>query len=135
MQKTSKLARDGAIWGLIMVAPTIIGLLVLNIYPFIETIYMSFSKSKPFGMFEFEGIDNYVEMFQNAEFWKATWNTILFCILTVPVGIHLLLLNASSVIVKQTMCFLYPNHQKKNLSTSLKLAQISKPNNRNIPTI
>ena len=31
--------------------------------------------------------------------------------------------------------FLYPNHQKKNLSTSLKLAQISKPNNRNIPTI
>ena len=48
---------------------------------------------------------------------------------------HLLVLNASSVIVKQTMCFLYPNHQKKNLSTSLKLAQISKPNNRNIPTI
>lgn len=94
MQKTSKLARDGAIWGLIMVAPTIIGLLVLNIYPFIETIYMSFSKSKPFGMFEFEGIDNYVEMFQNAEFWKATWNTILFCILTVPVGIFLALLVA-----------------------------------------
>ncbi len=30
---------------------------------------------------------------------------------------------------------IYPNHQKKNLSTSLKLAQISKPNNRNIPTI
>ena len=48
---------------------------------------------------------------------------------------HLLLLNASSVIFKQTMCFLYPNHQKKNLSTTLKLAQISKPNNRNIPTI
>ena len=94
MQKTSKLARDGAIWGLIMVAPTIIGLLVLNIYPFIETIYMGFSKSKPFGMFEFEGIDNYVEMFQNAEFWKATWNTILFCILTVPVGIFLALLVA-----------------------------------------
>ena len=45
MQKTSKLSRDGAVWGLLMVAPTIIGLLVLNIWPFIETIYMSFSKS------------------------------------------------------------------------------------------
>ena len=33
-------------------------------------------------------------MFQNAEFWKATWNTILFCILTVPVGIFLALLVA-----------------------------------------
>ena len=94
MQKTSKLARDGAVWGLIMVAPTIIGLLVLNIWPFIQAIYMSFSKSLPFGMFEFEGIDNYVEMFQNVEFWKATWNTILFCILTVPVGIFLALLVA-----------------------------------------
>ena len=30
-------------------------------------------------------------MFQNAEFWKATWNTIFFCILTVPVGIILAL--------------------------------------------
>jgi multiple sugar transport system permease protein len=70
-----------------MVAPTIIGLLVLNILPFIQAIYMSFSKSLPFGMFEFEGIDNYVEMFQNAEFCKATGNPSWFCILTVPVGI------------------------------------------------
>lgn len=94
MQKTSKLARDGAVWGLIMVAPTIIGLLVLNMWPFVQTIYMSFSKSLPFGMFEFEGVDNYIEMFGNMEFWKATWNTILFCILTVPVGIFLALLVA-----------------------------------------
>ena len=33
-------------------------------------------------------------MFQNPEFWKATGNTILFCILTVPVGIFLALLVA-----------------------------------------
>ena len=33
-------------------------------------------------------------MFQSPEFWKATWNTILFCILTVPVGIILALLVA-----------------------------------------
>ena len=90
MEKTSKLGRDGAFWGLVMVAPTVIGLIVLNIYPFIDTIYMSFSKSLPFGEFEFEGIENYVEMFQSPEFWQATWNTIFFCILTVPVGIFLL---------------------------------------------
>ena len=94
MEKSSKLSRDGAKWGLIMVAPTIIGLLVLNIWPFVQAIYMSFSKSLPFGLFEFEGVDNYAEMFQNTEFWKATGNTILFCILTVPVGIFLALLVA-----------------------------------------
>ena len=94
MEKTSKLGRDGAFWGLVMVAPTVIGLLVLNIWPFIETIYMSFSKSLPFGEFEFEGIANYVEMFQSPEFWKATWNTIFFCVLTVPGGIFLSLIVA-----------------------------------------
>ena len=95
MQKTSKLSRDGAVWGLLMVAPTIVGLLILNMWPFVEAIYMSFSKSLPFGEFEFEGFDNYVEMFQNAEFWKATWNTVWFCILTVPVGVFLALLVAN----------------------------------------
>ena len=33
-------------------------------------------------------------MFQNPEVWRATWNTILFCILTVPVGLFLSLLVA-----------------------------------------
>ena len=61
---------------------------------FIDTIYMSFSKSLPFGEFEFEGIENYVEMFQSPEFWKATWNSVYFCILTVPVGVFLALLVA-----------------------------------------
>ncbi len=30
-------------------------------------------------------------MFQTPEFWKATWNTVKFCILTVPVGVILAL--------------------------------------------
>ena len=33
-------------------------------------------------------------MFQSSEFWKATWNSIYFCILTVPVGIFLALVTA-----------------------------------------
>lgn len=94
MNKPFKLARDGYVWSLLMVAPTIIGLLVLNIWPFFETLYMSFSKSKAFGTFKFNGLDNYVQMFQSSEFWKATWNSIYFCILTVPVGVFLALLVA-----------------------------------------
>ena len=94
MKKTSKLARDGYVWGYLMVAPTIIGLIVLNIVPFFQTIYMSFSKSKSFGAYQFCGLENYVEMFKSPEFWKATWNSIYFCILTVPIGVFLALLVA-----------------------------------------
>ena len=81
-------------WAYIMVAPTIIGLLVLNIWPFLQTIYTSFCEHLGFGNYKFIGLANYTEMFQTPEFWKATWNTILFCILTVPVGLFLSLLVA-----------------------------------------
>ena len=94
MKKPSKLARDGYVWGYLMVAPTIIGLIVLNIVPFFQTIYMSFSKSKAFGAYQFCGLENYMEMFKSPEFWKATWNSIYFCILTVPIGVFLALLVA-----------------------------------------
>ena len=94
MKSTSKLGRDGHFWGLIMVAPTIIGLMILNIIPFFQTIYMSFSKTKAFGAYQFCGLENYLEMFRNAEFWKANWNSLYFCILTVPVGVFLALIVA-----------------------------------------
>lgn len=78
-------------WGWIMIAPTIIGLFVLNIWPFIQTIYTSFCEHLGFGHYKFIGIQNYIDMFGSTEFWKATWNTVWFCILTVPVGMVLAL--------------------------------------------
>lgn len=93
MGKKKRLTED-AKWGYILVAPTIIGLLVLNVWPFIQTLVLSFSTTHPFGFYELSGIGNYVQMFGNKEFWKATWNSIYFCILTVPLGIFLALLTA-----------------------------------------
>ncbi|WP_363173405.1 sugar ABC transporter permease [uncultured Oscillibacter sp.] len=92
--KLSPAARREENWGWIMVAPTIIGLVVLNLWPFAQTVYTSFCEHLGFGHYKFIGLGNYAEIFQNAEFWKATWNTILFCILTVPVGLFLSLLVA-----------------------------------------
>ena len=92
--KLSPAARREENWGWIMVAPTIIGLIVLNLWPFVQTIYTSFCEHLGFGHYKFVGLANYAEMFQTPEFWKATWNTILFCILTVPVGLFLSLLVA-----------------------------------------
>ena len=93
-KKLSPAARLEENWGWIMVAPTIIGLIVLNLWPFVQTIYTSFCEHEGFGRYSFTGLQNYIDMFQNAEFWKATWNTILFCILTVPVGLFISLLVA-----------------------------------------
>ncbi len=93
MGKKKWLTED-AKWGYLLVAPTIIGLVLLNVYPFIQTLVLSFSTTHPFGYYEITGAGNYVQMFTNKEFWKATWNSIYFCILTVPLGIFLSLLTA-----------------------------------------
>ena len=92
--KLSVAARREENWGWIMVAPTIIGLIVLNLWPFVQTLYTSFCEHLGFGHYKFIGLGNYIEIFQTPEFWKATWNTIYFCILTVPVGLFLALLVA-----------------------------------------
>lgn len=93
MGKKKWLTED-AKWGYLLVAPTILGLIILNVYPFIQTLILSFSTTHPFGIYELSGVENYVQMFGNGEFWKATWNSIYFCILTVPLGIFLALLTA-----------------------------------------
>ena len=87
--KASKHARSESRWAYLMVAPTVIGLLVLNIYPFLDTIKLSFSKTLPFGMYELQGLNN-----TSPEFWRANLNTLYFCVLTVPLGLFLSLVVA-----------------------------------------
>ena len=93
MGKKQYLTED-AKWGYLLIAPTIIGLIVLNVYPFLQTLILSFSTTHPFGYFELSGFGNYTQMFGSSEFWKATWNSIYFCILTVPLGMFFALLTA-----------------------------------------
>ena len=92
--KLSAAAKREQNWAYIMVAPTILGLVVLNLWPFIQTIYTSFCEHLGFGHYKFIGLQNYIDIFQRPEFWRATWNTIYFCILTVPLGLFLSLLVA-----------------------------------------
>lgn len=95
MNKKKKIGLDqDNMWGYLLIAPTILGLLILNVYPLLDTIRLSFSSTKVFGGYEFVGMKNYMDMFSSAEFWRATWNTLLFCILTVPGGVFLALLVA-----------------------------------------
>ena len=92
--KLSAAAKREQNWGWFMVGPTIIGLLALNLWPFVQTIYTSFCEHLGFGHYRFNGVQNYIDVFSRPEFWKATWNTIYFCILTVPLGVFIALLVA-----------------------------------------
>lgn len=75
-------------WAYIMVAPTIIGLIILNIIPIFQTIYLSFFKSGAFGKGNiFIGMDNYKKMFSDVQTWYAVRNTLGYTCLVVPITI------------------------------------------------
>lgn len=81
-------------WGYFFVGPTIIGLLVLNIYPIIRTLILSFSKSVGFEQYIFDGLNNYLRVFQDTEVWIGLKNTLIFSALSVPGGILISLILA-----------------------------------------
>ncbi|MGT2754696.1 carbohydrate ABC transporter permease [Streptococcus ovis] len=92
---TKREQRSQALWGLGMVAPTIIGLIVLNIIPIFQTIKLSFFKSGDFGKSDiFVGLENYRRLMADPQVWQATWNTIKYTLLVVPITVMLAMLLA-----------------------------------------
>lgn len=78
-----------------MIAPTMIGLIVLNIIPIFQTLYLSFFKSGAFGKGNiFVGLDNYATMFHDPQVWYAVRNTLVYTCIVVPVTIVIALLLA-----------------------------------------
>ncbi|WP_423188997.1 carbohydrate ABC transporter permease [Alkalibacterium sp. f15] len=76
-------------WGWLFITPTLIGLLVLNIFPVFQTVYLSFHNVSTFGQSTFIGLDNYIEMFNDTIFWKSLSNTLLYAGIQVPITIVL----------------------------------------------
>ena len=87
--------KSQAKWGLAFVAPTMIGLIVLNFYPIFNTIYQSFFKTGDFGMGNvFVGLQNYATVLGGKEFWNSLLNTVKYALIEVPFSVVFALLLA-----------------------------------------
>ena len=94
-QKMTAAEKREARWAYAFVFPTMLGLIVLNFYPFFNTIYQSFCKTGDFGKGNiFVGPANYQQVLTKAETWQSLWNTIKYAIIEVPFGIVIALLLA-----------------------------------------
>ena len=83
-------------WGWVFILPTIAGLIILNIYPMIDTIRQSFYKTGDFGKGNvFVGLKNYEKVLGDGEVWQALWNTVKYAIVEVPISIIIALLLAA----------------------------------------
>ncbi len=93
MLKLTRRRQDYA-WGYLMVAPTVIGVLILNIYPLLKSCYLSFTQSTGFGHAHFIGLANYVRMIHDPDVWQALVNTLIYTAVSVVVGVFLSLVVA-----------------------------------------
>ena len=91
----TRAAKTEALWAWAFVAPTILGLIILNFYPVINTVYQSLCKTGDFGRGNtFVGLTNYVNVFSASETWLSLWNTIKYTLIEVPFGVVIALVLA-----------------------------------------
>lgn len=62
-------------WGYLAIAPFFLIFLVFGVAPVLYSIYISFFKWDPLGESEFNGINNFIFLMQDSDFWIALRNT------------------------------------------------------------
>lgn len=88
-------SRNEFFWGWLFILPTMLGLVVLNIIPIIQTIWQSFFKTGDFGRGNvFIGISNYTRLFADGQVWQSLFNTFKYAIVEVPFSIAIALVLA-----------------------------------------
>ncbi len=72
--------------GLGFLSQWIIGLVLFTALPIGLSLYYSFCEYSLLQRPVFIGLDNYVEMVHDAIFWKVLWNTFVYAIVALPLG-------------------------------------------------
>lgn len=99
-QKFFRKKRNDYKWFVILTFPTIAGLLFFYILPFFQTLYNSFNSISSFGIMTWCGFENYSKLFTDINVAFALRNTLIYTVISVPIGLFLstllaVLLNAS----------------------------------------
>ena len=94
-RKASKRDKKDWLAAYVFIAPVTIGLVIFYMVPFIQNFWFSFNDVNKFNMATFIGLANYKQLFQEPDLLLALKNTLIYAIVTVPIGLGLSLLVAS----------------------------------------
>lgn len=80
-------ARHEERWGWLLISPWMAGFLIFTLGPMLYSLWLSLTKYD-LAHSEFVGLENYRRlMTQDALFWKALSNTLMYAALSVPMGV------------------------------------------------
>lgn len=77
--------------GWLFLLPSLLVILVFNIYPLLRSLYMSFQKGSLINQ-SYAGLENYQKIMHDPVFFRALKNTALYTFTVVPIGMILSLL-------------------------------------------
>ena len=69
----------------ILVAPAVIWVLVFSVWPFLNTVFLSFFKARPLLTPEFAGLTQYARLFKDEQFFYAVTTSFVYTLICVPV--------------------------------------------------
>ncbi|AEM77974.1 carbohydrate ABC transporter permease [Thermoanaerobacter wiegelii] len=89
--KNSKFQLSEATLGYILVAPALLCIIAIALYPVLNTFKLSlyYMKLQLVGLTHFVGFQNYALLFHDPRFWSATSNTIIFTVVSVTLELVL----------------------------------------------
>jgi len=90
--------RNRSEWkGLAFVAPFLLVFLLVFIAPVVYSIFLSLFREQLIGGNAFVGLDNYLALFGDAQFWEGFGRVVLFLVVQVPVMLGLALVAALAI--------------------------------------
>ena len=92
-KRGSLLYRD-SFWAAIMLLPNLIGFMMFLFIPIVAAFVLSFMEYDVISPMKFIGLKNYIEMFHDPIVAETLRNTVVYTVITVPVGMALSLILA-----------------------------------------
>lgn len=86
-RRISRMALKEAIDGYLFVLPVIIGLVGFSFWPVVKSLMISFSKYDVFTPAQYVGLKNYADLFHDPLFWQSLKVTMIYSIVSVPLGL------------------------------------------------
>ncbi|MCK2236997.1 MULTISPECIES: carbohydrate ABC transporter permease [unclassified Crossiella] len=93
-QRRKPVKREWWLTPWLFLAPGLAVVLLFSVYPFLNTVLLSFTDATALGGGQFTGVDNFVRMLDDPQFWTAITNSSLYVVGVVPALVVLPLLLA-----------------------------------------
>ncbi len=87
MRQNLAMVRKRRLQGILFISPWLIGFVIFTLYPFISSIYYSFTSYDVISKPVYIGLDNYRSFLSDPLIGKSLYNTFYYAVFSIPLGI------------------------------------------------